>query len=118
MARARALYQAGIMATNHHDFGTAHGLHAESLAISTALGDKRGIAYADDGLGQVFACQRDLDRAQVLHEESLALFQAVGDEWGRARALIHLADTLSNQGDYARAVQLAGESLRACLRRG
>ena len=117
-ARAKALYQAGEMAGKQHDFGAAHNLQAESLAISTALADKRGMAYASDGLGRLFACQRDLERAQALYTESLALFEEVGDRWGRARALIHLATTLSKQGNHDRALQLAGESLTLCRELG
>lgn len=71
--RAKALNAAGILAQRQRDLRAASALHEAGLAISAGLGDRRGVAVALHGLGNVAVGQGDLDAARRRFEESLAV---------------------------------------------
>jgi predicted ATPase/DNA-binding SARP family transcriptional activator len=111
VARAKALYVAGLLAGTQSDFAPARMLLEESLALGQALEDKHAIAYARNGLGFVAWLQGNYLAARVLLEDSLALLQGLGHTWDIAFALSRLGDIDLYLGDYARAVAALEASL-------
>jgi non-specific serine/threonine protein kinase len=103
VARAKALYVAGLLAGTQSDFAPARALLEESLALGQALGDKHAIAYARNVLGFVAWLQGDYPAARVLLADSLALLQNLGNKWDIAWALSRLGDIDLYLGDYTRA---------------
>jgi len=103
VARAKALYVAGLLAGAQSDFAPACMLLEESLALGQALEDKHAIAYARNWLGIVASLQGDNLAARVLLAGSLALLQDLGNKWDIAWALSRLADIDLYLGDYTRA---------------
>jgi tetratricopeptide (TPR) repeat protein len=83
----------------------------ESLAISRALDDKRGIADALHFLGDVTARQGDRDRVLALYEESQAIYRELGDKAGIASILMGQAHLAFLQGEYERWAALNNESV-------
>ncbi len=110
-ARAKALCVAGIVAGFAGD-DRSQAFVEESLAISRALEDGRGIAHALNAMGVNAIGEDELDVARGCLEEALALARQAGDEHLSARALQNLAVVSSRQGDDRKASLLAGESIR------
>jgi len=97
--RANALVRVGGMALYLGDPAAARPLIEESLAISRALGDARGVARTLSGLGTVAMYQGDLDAARAFHEESLAGYRALGARRGEAVAMHNLGHVASSSRD-------------------
>lgn len=110
-ARAKALLGEGTLAQFQGDFAAARALHEESLAISRAHGDKRGVSAALNGLAGVTALQGDIRRAVPLFEESLTLARQLGCSRDVASALNNLGFAAMAQGHDRRAEALFEESL-------
>lgn len=110
LARAKALYCAAGLAWAQGDQGAARAFVEESLQIRRELGDRRGVAYSLNALGQVAAGQGDPSAAEILRE-SLQILREVDDPSGTALSLISLADALSNAGDDEAARPLYEEGL-------
>ncbi len=108
--RAKALFGAGLLAAIQGDYGSATTRYEESLTISRALRDTRGIAYALNGLGSVKQQQSDYAQSTVLFEESLALFRDLDEKASIALALHDLAWLVIDQRDYDHARVLLEES--------
>jgi tetratricopeptide (TPR) repeat protein len=111
LARAQALYGAGILAWYQSDYARATELYEESLALFRELGDKRGIACALEMIGLVASDEEHLTWAITTFEESLTLFRELGDKHGIATSLRYMGDVIRTQGHYKRAHALLGESL-------
>lgn len=109
--RAKALYDAGLIAFRQRDQAGSRSLNEESLSIYRQLQDKPGMATALVGLSRV--ALRDLDHAAVraYAEESAALRRDSGDKRGEATALHMLAASARMQGQYGRAAELYEFSL-------
>jgi non-specific serine/threonine protein kinase len=110
-ARAKALRQAGWLATWQADYGRAKELHEEGLALSRSLVDKRGIARSLNSLGNVAWSEGSYPAARSLYEESLAIWRELGDKRGIAASLNNLGLVVSSQGDYGAARTLLEEGL-------
>jgi predicted negative regulator of RcsB-dependent stress response len=65
------------------------------------IDDKRAMAYALDGVGDVLADQGDLQSARKSYLESLALSQRVGDKQGVAETELALARLSLDEGHAA-----------------
>ena len=111
--RTRALIGAGRLAHQQTDYDAAEALHAESLSISRALGDRRGIAAALSEIGKT-ARNRDPDyrRSVALLEESLALCAELDDREMSAYTLLNLGIGMWGVDEFARADELMQQSLR------
>jgi tetratricopeptide (TPR) repeat protein len=111
--RARALYDAALLAFGQGDQQSARVFNEASLRIYRRLDDKSGIALALAGLSRV--ALRDLDYAAVRRyaEESGVLLRDLGDTRGHANAVHMLAAIARMQGQYARAAELYQFSLDA-----
>jgi predicted ATPase/DNA-binding winged helix-turn-helix (wHTH) protein len=110
-ARARALFAAGVLATEQGDYVPADALFQESLDIARQLGDKHGAAVSLNALAVNARDRGNVAAARSLFEESLALWRELGDQKAVARSLSNLANVVKLQGDNARARSLYGECL-------
>lgn len=111
LIRAKALNGAGVLAESQGDWEGAAKLHMESLAISRAQGDLRGVAWSLNNLGVVELNQGNFDQAQELLEENLAIAEQVDDPASIASALIDLGQIAHYQGDQPRAADLLTRAL-------
>ena len=93
--RAKALSGAGYLAADR-DTVSARIFFEESLTISQVLGDKRGIALALLGLGNIAV---DEVQAIALYEESLAIYRELDDKSGIAWVLTGLGGIALSQGN-------------------
>jgi predicted ATPase/predicted negative regulator of RcsB-dependent stress response len=110
-ARSRAVFAAGVLASEQRDHVSAEALMAESLGIARELGDKQGIAVSLNALAVVAREQGNTTGAHSLLQESLVLWRELGDLKAIARALSNLANVLKLQGDHEHARNLYAECL-------
>jgi DNA-binding CsgD family transcriptional regulator/tetratricopeptide (TPR) repeat protein len=85
--RAKALYAAGILASDQGDFTAARQLLEESADLCRQGTDKRGLGYALLRLAKIADSQGDNLEARALTDESTTLFRSLGDKWSLAYAL-------------------------------
>ena len=109
--RARALYEAGWLATVQGDYARAAVCLGESRTTLRDLGDVSGAAISLAMLGQLTVQGGDSERVDPLREEAEALLGELSDERATAYLLIFLQWAAWDGGDYGRAVKLAEESL-------
>ena len=93
-ARAKALHAAGALAAFQADLVDGEALLEESIAISRALGDRRGAAYAAVNLAYSRFRRGDYARARAEIEQCIATFRELGDTWALSEALQALGDIL------------------------
>ncbi|MGB9465663.1 MAG: tetratricopeptide repeat protein, partial [Candidatus Acidiferrum sp.] len=110
-ARARALFAAGVLASEQGDYASADALISESKDIARQLGDKTGDAVSLNAMAVMTRDRGDVAKAHALFEESLALWRELGDLKAVARSLSNLASVVKLQGDYDRARSLYAECL-------
>jgi predicted ATPase len=109
--RGRAVFALGILAAAQCDFAGAKAMARESLEISRAFGDKRGMAVSLNALAAHARNCGELAEAARLFEESRDMFAESNDPVGVAGALSNLASVLKDQGDYPRAHSLYQQCL-------
>jgi predicted ATPase/two-component SAPR family response regulator len=107
---AGALQVLGSVAREQGRYARAVELHAESLAVAEAAGDRWAVASAHGYLGFVSWLQRDFVRAIEEASAALAMFRDLGDVEGTAWSLISLGTVARYQGDAERAALLLTES--------
>ena len=110
-ARMRALFAAGVLASEQGDYASGESLIRESQNIARQLGDNTGVAVSLNALGVLARDRGNVTLAKSLFEESLALWRDLGDLKAVARALSNLANAVKLQGDYERARALYGECI-------
>src|ERR1700691_395127 len=110
-ARLRALFAAGVLASDQGDYAAADALIGESRDIARQLGDKMGVAVSLNALAVIASDRGDVAIARALFEEGLVLWRELGDQKAVARALSNLANVLKVQRDYDRARALHVECL-------
>lgn len=108
-ARARALFSAGVLASEQGDFAAADALILESLEIGRKLGDTQGVAVTVNARAVIARDRGNLSLAHSLFQESLTLWRELGDLKAIARALSNLASVLKMQGEYDLARSLCAE---------
>jgi predicted ATPase len=101
----------GSVAREQGRYARAMELHAESLAVAEAAGDRWAAASARGYLAFASWLQRDYARAAEEAGLALAEFRALGDVEGTAWSLISLGTAARYQGDAERASELLTESL-------
>jgi tetratricopeptide (TPR) repeat protein len=110
-ARARALFSAGVLASEQGDDAAADSLMIESQEIARQLEDKRGVAVSLNAQGVIARDLGNVAAAHSLFEESLMCWRELGDQKAVARALSNLATVVKMQGDHPRARSLYAECL-------
>ncbi len=108
-ARARAVFAAGVLATEQGDHAAADALMLESLEIGRQLGDTQGVAVTVNARAVLARDQGNLALAHSLFQESLTLWRELDDLQAIARALSNLASVLKMQGEYELARSLCAE---------
>jgi predicted ATPase/class 3 adenylate cyclase len=110
-ARAKALYQAGILVHSQGDFQRASELNEQSLALYRSLDDRAGIARASYLFGMLNWSKGDYAAARAVLEESLQMFRDSKDLWGIASALRHLGHVSFFREEYEYSTISLEESL-------
>lgn len=107
-------YQILIRHERRHEWSRAVAAFEESLGISRALGDTRGVAWSTAGLGIAARLAKEYKRAEELLKEALSAFRELGDKWGIVSVLLEIGGVAQRRGDTERAARLfgAGQSLR------
>ena len=102
VVRGRALYAAGIMASEPADRAPALAELEESAEIFREAGApaRPFLAYALISIGNRAHKRGDFAPKRRLTEESVALFREAGDKWGLAFALLNLAPTRDPTVNY------------------
>ena len=108
-ARARALFAAGVLASEQGEIAAADALMMESLVIGRRLGDKQGVAVSLNARAVLARDRGDVALALSLFQESLGLWRQLGELKAIARALSNLASVLKLQREYELARSLCGE---------
>ncbi|MGA8144752.1 MAG: protein kinase [Candidatus Acidiferrales bacterium] len=109
--RARAIFAAGVLASEQGEYTSMDALVGESLDIARQLDDKQGIAVSLNALAVNARDRGDAAGAHALFEESLALWRELDDPKAVARSLSNLASVVKLQGEHARAHSLYAECL-------
>jgi predicted ATPase/two-component SAPR family response regulator len=107
---AGALQVLGSVNREQGRYARAVELHAESLAVAEAAGDRWAVASAHGYLAFVSWLQRDFDRATTEASTALGMFRDLGDVEGAAWSLISLGTVARYQGEVERAATLLAES--------
>jgi predicted ATPase len=94
---ARALFVAGVLASEQGDVEGGIDSHTRCLRIYRELGDRTGIAVALVALGNQFLARGDHEEARRHLEESLGLWAELGEEAAFARSLSNLASVARAQ---------------------
>lgn len=116
--RAKALNEAGWIASFQGDHRQAVALLGEGRALFEELEDKPGIATSLFYLGFRAVHGRDRERTRALGREAEALLRELEDRRGKALLLLFLGMAAVEEGDGERAVALFEESLALNLELG
>ncbi|MHB8647858.1 MAG: ATP-binding protein, partial [Thermomicrobiales bacterium] len=108
---AKAVYAAGVLATEQGDYARATTLIGENLPLVRELGEKRYAAALVNALGAIAEYQAEYERATAYFAESLALQRELGNRHGAAVALNNLGNLARTQGAYPQAIAYYEESL-------
>ena len=108
---ASSLQVLGSVAREQGRYARAVELHAESLAVAEAAGDRWAVASAHGYLAFASWLQRDFDRATEEATTGLAMFRDLGDIEGAVWSLINLGTVARYRGNAERASVLLTESL-------
>ncbi|GAC1357233.1 MAG: hypothetical protein NVSMB38_39380 [Ktedonobacteraceae bacterium] len=118
IAKARALFALGLMASGQNDNDEIEKCCSASLALYHELKDKRGIATNIYMLGSATFNRCRYEEARLRLEESLALFRELSYAEGVAWNLLALGRTTIAQGDYDAARSFGEESLDVARKAG
>jgi ATP/maltotriose-dependent transcriptional regulator MalT len=101
---------AQVLLVSQADLETVTALLEESLALSTELGFKEGIATWSNLTAQVALSTGDTRTARSLLEEGISIYREIGQRHGTAESLILLARVTAQQGEFTVARTLYEES--------
>ena len=111
LARARALYGAGVLAFRQGDTERTRALTEESLAIAREVRDPAAIVLGLAGLSRVGLREGDYARVKELSREGLEIAERQGDRQMGRLPLHCLAEATRLDGDYPGARALYQQSL-------
>jgi predicted ATPase/DNA-binding SARP family transcriptional activator len=109
--RAKALYVAAVMAQRLGDYGAAHSLYGESLAIWREIGSRPDIAASLSHLAYLAHRQAQARVARSLYEESLMIWWDLGSKEGITACLEGLGRVAGTVGQSERAARLLGAAV-------
>jgi predicted ATPase/class 3 adenylate cyclase len=112
VARAWALFGAGIVVGDTRDPAASRPLFEQALALFEELGDAYAGARVRMNLGMIALQEGDLQGARTLSEEAVRAFEELGDEDFIAVSTRNLGWAYSELGDRERARSLQEEVLR------
>jgi hypothetical protein len=99
--RAKALYDAGLLAFRQGDEAASRALNEESLAVARRLNNKPATATALIGLSRIAFRTHDYAAVRRNADEALRVRQELGDVSGEMTAVHILAATARMEGDSA-----------------
>lgn len=85
------------------DTAGAGTLLEEAQALFHALGDRTGLAWCDNHLGDIALATGDGAGAERLYRQALDAFTQLANDWGVARSLTDLGQLLLRNGDVENA---------------
>ena len=119
IARARLLFEAGILMIQNDDVDKAQLFEEQSLELSRAIGYRKGEADALLGLGRVSWIKSAWSTALEHFACSLAIYRALNEPGGAAYALVLMANVKEYSGtDLVQARTLAEESVSIAQQTG
>jgi len=104
--RAKAAFNAGVLAAGQGHATRGLELHRQSLEAYRRLGDRRGQAVALNGLGIQLTGLARYDEARACYDEAMELWRELGESHGAAASLSNFAFVLRNQGELERSRRL------------
>lgn len=108
---ARTHIWTAALAMDQGDYGRAVAAGNEGLSLSERCGDRWGVAFSLNVLGNVAHNQGNDIRAGELFGQGLALFRDLDDRWGIGLSLNNIGMVTRAQGDLERALTAYSESL-------
>jgi len=117
-ARAKALYDAGVLAFRQNDEAESLARNKESLAIGERIGDKAAIQLALIGLSRVALRQHDYEAVRRSAARALGLAQQQGEQEGELRAVHMLAAAARMSDDTVSAAKYYEYTLGAYAAQG
>jgi non-specific serine/threonine protein kinase len=109
--RAKALREAGWLATHQGDYERAVSLIEESRSLFEELGDRPGVATSLVYLGQLGLHGGDYERVRALGRDAEALRHELADRQAIARLLYLLGTAALSGGEHDRAITFLQEGL-------
>jgi non-specific serine/threonine protein kinase len=106
---AKTLLSTRQFALRLGDYQTAEAYGKESVALLRELGDKRNLAWALRGLGEVYRWAGERERSKPFLTEAMALFQEVGDKRGILHLLIGSGIAAIANDEYQHGMALINE---------
>jgi len=103
------LYITRRFAVNLGDYPIAEAYGKESVALFRELEDKRNLAWALRGLGEIHIINDEKERGEPLLTEAMTLFQEVDDKGGILYLLVDLGFDAIMNDEYERGVTLINE---------
>jgi predicted ATPase len=97
------------------DIQKGFGLASESLAIFDRLGDRPGIAYANNVLGELFRMNKDYISAKGCYETALEIVKQTGEFNREGINYVNLGFIAFHEKEYQLAEQYIKQSLRIFL---
>ena len=110
---ARALHGAALMLYTLGELERARAALERAHALALRVGDRVGVAQADNLLGHVEHAVGNFDAAHDRFTRSVAAFRAVGAPWGVGNGLTGMAAAALATGDTGRAERLIEEAMAA-----
>jgi predicted ATPase/DNA-binding SARP family transcriptional activator/DNA-binding CsgD family transcriptional regulator len=104
---AELWHMLGSAVENRGDYERATELFEEALALSREAGDRWGVSFALNALGNVSSMQGDYERATELYEECLTRLKESGDVAHSAIILSNLGSNALERGDHEQATALS-----------
>jgi predicted ATPase/DNA-binding CsgD family transcriptional regulator len=114
----KALATAAMFARRQGELPEAGRLYQQCLEISTAIGDRIGIASATNNLGVIARDQGHPEIAFANYERALAIFRELNDEPRTAALLINIGGAARQLDRFDQAATFYNEGLALYRRRG
>jgi predicted ATPase/transcriptional regulator with XRE-family HTH domain len=108
---ANILNEVGDVAYLQCDYASSRSSHEEALTLARETGNKRAIAFALYGLGNLAINQEAYDWGVALSDECLPLAWEIDDKWLAAMTLTLLGEMARLQGHYEIALTRYAEGL-------
>jgi tetratricopeptide (TPR) repeat protein len=110
--RARALYDAGLLAFRQRDQAKSRALNDESLRVAREIGDETEAATALIGLSRIALRAHEYKTVYALAQEAAEVREKLGDQSGRISAMHMVAAAARMEGNDARAQQIYEATLK------
>jgi predicted ATPase/DNA-binding XRE family transcriptional regulator len=111
LARSRVLLSAGVLRSRRGDNSGAARRYEQSLGVSRAIGDHKGVAQALNSLGGLAHMRADLREARRLYAESRALLRTLDDPQAVVLATVNVGLCDLELGDLPAAAALLEEAV-------